>query len=592
MTAQTRIDALLAEAGAHRAAGRFAQAEALLREAVRLAPQSAAALTNHGLLLSDLGRHAEAADEQRAALALDAQFAPAWLNLALALQAAGDLAGAAAARERALQLDPRAPAALVQRGMAAQRAGRLTDAITAYRDALRQDAHLPEAWINLGTALQTCGDAPAARTALQQALALAPHDRRAASNLLMGGQYQAGLDSATLRADTQRAGALWGTATTPPAVQGPIGPGERLRVGYLSSDLCAHPVGWLLAPVLAAHDRAVLEVHVYAGRAAPPDAMTARLRAAAEHWHDIAGLDDAAAAALMRSHGLDLLVELGGHTEGSRLGVVALRPAPVQLSWLGWFASTGLAAVDAVVLGEALAPPGSEAFYTEPLERLPRPHFAYTPPPDAPAPAPPPSLRLGSVTFGSFNNPAKLSDATVALWSQLLRAVPGSQLVLKWSAFADPQLDAMTRNRFGAQAPRVQPRGASPHAQMLAEYGDIDIALDPHPFSGLLTTLEALAMGVPVLTLPGPRPVSRQTAAVLQAMGLDTLVAATPQAYIERAAALAADTATRSAWRSPGPQGLRERLAASSVGDGAGLARALEALYARRAAAHRSAAGA
>lgn len=590
MTAQGRLDALLAEAGAHRAAGRFAQAEALLREAVRLAPSSAAALTNHGLLLSDLGRHAEAATQQRAALAVDGHFAPAWLNLALALQGAGDLEGAAAARERALQLDPQAPAALVQRGMATQRAGRLTEAMAAYRDALSQDAQLPETWINLGTALQICGDAPAARSAFQQALTLAPHDRRAASNLLMGGQYQAGLDSATLRADAQRAGALWDTAAAPHAAARARGPADRLRIGYLSSDLCAHPVGWLLAPVLAAHDRAVVEVHVYAGRTAPPDALTARLRAAAEHWHDIAMLDDASAAALMRSHGLDVLVELGGHTEGSRLGVVALRPAPVQLSWLGWFASTGLAAVDAVVLGEALAPPGTEAFYTEPLERLPRPHFAYAPPPDAPPPAPPPSLRLGGVTFGSFNNPAKLSDATVALWSQLLRAVPGSQLVLKWAAYADPQLDAMTRNRFGAEAPRVQPRAASPHAQMLAEYGDIDVALDPHPFSGLTTTLEALAMGVPVLTLPGPRPVSRQSAAVLRAMGLDTLVAATPQAYIECAAALAADVVTRSAWRRPGPEGLRERMAASSVGDGAGLARALEALYARRVAAHRPAA--
>ena len=588
MTADERLAALLAEADAHQAAGRYAQAEALLREALLIAPQSFAVHTNHGLMLSRLGRHAEAVVQQRAALALAPDFAPAWLNLALALQAGGDLESAAAAREQALRLDPASPPALVQRALLSQAAGRLGEAVALYREALRHDDRLPEAWINLGTALLTTGDAAAARTAYEQALALAPHDRRAMSNLLMGGQYHAGLDSATLRVDACRADALWQAPQAPARAPRRRRPGERLRVGYLSSDLCAHPVGWLLAPVLAAHDRSAVEVHAYAARPGPGDTMTAQLRADTEYWHGIAALDDDAAAALMRSHGLDVLVELGGHTEGSRLGIVAQRPAPVQLSWLGYFGSTGLAAIDAVVLGEALAPVGAEAFYTEALDRLPRPHFAYAPPADAPLPTPPPSLLGGQVTFGSFNNPAKLSDSTVALWAQVLRAVPGSRLVLKWAAYADPMLDATTRNRFiaaGVEATRVQPRAASPHAQMLAEYGDIDIALDPHPFSGLLTTLEALAMGVPVLTLPGPRPVSRQTAAVLRAMGLDTLVAVTPQACIDCAVALADDTATRIAWRSPGPQGLRQRLAASAVGDGAGLARALETLYARRAAA-------
>jgi protein O-GlcNAc transferase len=574
----------LAEAGALRAAGRHDDAEALLRAALPTCPGSAVLLCNHGLLLSDLGRHTEAAAQQRAALALEPGLAAAWTNLALALQALGDGSGATQARARALELDPGSVAAKVQHGIALLAAGHLSHACTVFREALRVEPSLPETWIGLGQALQAQGDAPAARAAFEQAWALAPHERRAASNLLMGGQYHEGLDSATLRADAERAGALWRRpeAVAPPARQRV--PGERLRVGYLSSDLREHPVGWLLAPVLAAHDRGAIEVHVYDSTRAQADALTARLRASAEHWHEVAALTDAALAALMREHGLDVLVELGGHTEASRLDVVARRPAPVQLSWLGYFGSTGLEAVDAVLLGAALAPAGAEAFYTEPLERLVRPHFAYAPPADAPPLAPLPAG--GGVTFGSFNNPAKLSHGSVALWAQMLRAVPGSRLVLKWATYADPAVSAGVRNRFvgaGIDAQRVQTRPASPHREMLAEYADIDIALDPCPFSGLQTTLEALAMGVPVITMPGLRPVSRQTWAVLQALGLEGLAADTPQALVDVAVALAADVERRRLWRSPGPDGLRARLAASPVGDGVGLARLLEALYQRRA---------
>jgi predicted O-linked N-acetylglucosamine transferase (SPINDLY family) len=294
----------------------------------------------------------------------------------------------------------------------------------------------------------------------------------------------------------------------------------------------------------------------------------------------------------MRHAGIDVLVDLSGHTEHGRLGVVALRPAPVQLSWLGYFGSTGLPAVDAVVLGDALAPAGSEAFYTEALERVTGAHFAYAPPPYAPPVTAPPSTRNGTLTFGSFNNPAKFGDEVVQLWSAVLQAVPNSRLVLKWKTFADPGFARHTQQRFaacGVDPARVQARPATPHAQMLAEYGDIDVALDPFPFSGLISTLEALWMGVPVVTLPWQRPVSRQSLAVLRAIGLDRGIATTPRGYVAQAAALAADITTRTTWRSSGACGLRHRLSASPLADGRRLAGELEAIYRRQLDARRTA---
>ncbi|MBL8350849.1 MAG: tetratricopeptide repeat protein [Burkholderiaceae bacterium] len=576
--------ARLALAQQHRAAGDTALAEAVLRLAVVAAPRSAAALTNHGLLLYESGRPAEAAERHRAALALEPGLAAAWVNLALALRQLGDAAGAAAADQQALRLDPEQAAVHVNAGIALQAQGRLFDAIAAYRYALARDPHLTEGWINLGVALLGSGDVASARAALTQALRCAPRDRRAASNLLLAMQYDPTPAASELRQAAAHAGGLWPAAESLPFPRRRAG---RLRIGYLSGDFWQHPVGWLFAPLLAAHDRDAVEVHCFDHRRqpGPPDALAQQMRRDAEHWHEVASLDDPALGQRIRRHAIDVLVDLSGHTEHGRPGVLAQRAAPVQLSWLGWFASTGLAEVDAVVLGDRLAGPGAEAFFTEPLERLPGLHFVYQPPAYLPPFASSlPSQRMGVVSFGSFNNPAKLGDAAVALWSRVLLRVPASRLILKWASFADPAFAEHTRRRFaphGIGADRLELRPASPHAAMLAEYDEIDIAFDPFPFSGLQTTLEALCMGVPVLTLPWQRPVSRQTLAIVQSLGLPELAVDTPQEFVERAAALAADTERRAIWRSS----LRGRLLASPLAQATGLARALEAVYARRVAA-------
>lgn len=320
--------------------------------------------------------------------------------------------------------------------------------------------------------------------------------------------------------------------------------GRQLRVGYVSADLCQHTVGLFVKDVVATHDSARVSVFAYsAGQV--NDWVSADLRQSCV-LREVAKLEDAELAEQIHRDEIDVLVDLSGHTAGSRLTVFAYRPAPVQVSWLGYFATTGLPVMDAVLMDEWHAPPGAESTFVEQIVRLAGGRFCYTPVPFAPEEvAPPPSLQRDYVTFGCFNNTAKLNAEVLSLWTRILAAVPNSRLVLKWRTFEDSELRASMHQVFanaGISPDRVELRGASFHADLLKEYADIDIALDPFPFSGGLTSCEALWMGVPVVTWAQSRVVSRQTYAFLQAIGLPGLAAANQDAYIRIAVELAADS--------------------------------------------------
>src|SRR5581483_9494664 len=284
-----------------------------------------------------------------------------------------------------------------------------------------------------------------------------------------------------------------------------------------SADFARHPVGYLCASVLAAHRREAVRVYAYSGRAIE-DAMTVRIRDAVDVWCPTAGLDDAALAARIGADAIDVLVDLSGHTAGNRLGVFARKPAPVQATWIGYFNTTGLDAIDYLITDAANVPPAAERWFTEQVVRLPVGRFCYTPPDDAPAVAPPPSRTRGHITFGSFNNVSKITPGVVALWAAVARATPVSRLLLKWRSLGDARERERLLAAFaaaGLEPARLELRPYSPHTAMLAEYADVDIALDPFPFTGGLTSCEALWMGVPVITLPGTRAVSRQTLGLL-----------------------------------------------------------------------------
>jgi protein O-GlcNAc transferase len=302
------------------------------------------------------------------------------------------------------------------------------------------------------------------------------------------------------------------------------------------------------------------------------------LRRATKHWRTICNLPDGEVEAAIRNDGIDILVDLSGHVAANRLTVFGRRVAPVQVSYLGYVSTTGLAAMDYVLTDAVAAPAGSEPLFSEAVVRLPHGKYCYAPPAYAPTPDAPPSTRTGFCTFGSFNHVLKLGPDVIALWSMVLKAVPGSQLVLKWPALTEPHVRDRFIREFGAHgidSSRIVFRGFSSHEATLREYGDIDIALDPFPHCGGFTTCEALWMGVPVVTLPRDTPVSRQSVSLLSAMGLRNLIANSQAEYIAIASALAADASRLAMLRGS----LRPRMAASPLCDQQAFTGHLEAAF-------------
>lgn len=452
---------------------------------------------------------------------------------------------------------------------------RLCDAEVHYRQAIAWVPDLPEAHNNLGTVLREQGRLAEAHAAFERAVTLRPTYASAHSNLLFTLQYAPGQTAQGLGAAHQAWARQHLAGITPaPVSRFPARREGPLVVGLVSPDLYYHPVGVFLLPWLEHHDRSGLRLIAYSD-SRRDDPMTQRLRSHTHTWRPVAGLDDATVAQQIANDQVDILLDLAGHTAGNRLALFARRAASVQASWLGYSATTAVPAMDAVLMDAYTAPAGAEKHFTERLVQLEGLRFCYAPPAYAPTVAPAPALRNGHVTFGSFNNLAKVTPEVIETWATLLQAVPDARLVLKWKALGD----AVTRARFlaafaqyGIDITRIDCRGWSGHAHMLAEYGDIDIALDPFPFSGGLTSCDALYMGVPVLTLPGELPISRQTGSFLQALGLPDWVAASRTDYVARAVAQARQPDFLGHLRA----GLRERVLASRLCDGAAYARAIE----------------
>ena len=308
--------------------------------------------------------------------------------------------------------------------------------------------------------------------------------------------------------------------------------------------------------------------------------MTNRFREYADHWHDVASMDGRPLAERIRNDGIDILVDLSGHTANNRLQAFTWKPAPIQATWAGYVGTTGIAEIDYLISDPRQTPEGVEDDYVERIVRLRDCYVCYEPPPYAPPVGPLPALSSGCVTYGCFNNLAKIDEASIALWSTLLRDRGDRRLLLRTFALEVPRVRERLTARFEAHGIRPDQlilSPASPHPQLLDSYNAVDIALDPLAYSGGLTTLEALWMGVPVITLPGDRFCTRHSLAHLTAAGLTGLVAEDASGYLDRAEGLAADLDRLSSLRSK----LRERMAASPLCDAAGFTRTLEAAYRR-----------
>ena len=543
---------------------------------ITVKPGHAEAHANLGAALQEQGKSEEAVAACRRAIALRPDYAEGHANLGNALRDLGRYREAIAAYRRAIALRPDHAAAWSNLGHALREQGRLSEAVEACRQATILAPDFVLAQSNLGNALQDQGRLDDAAATFRHAMAIDPNNDAAHSNLLMCLHYATAPSRAALFEEAVAFGRRHAGRAMPGMARGPRD-GQPLRIGYVSADFRNHPVGYFLARVLAAHDPAAVEVYCYANHHAE-DAMTARLRASASQWRGIADLADTDAAALIRRDGIDILVDLAGHTAGNRPSLFALRPAPVQATWLGYFDTTGLPEIDYILADRFVAPDGEDQFFTETVWRLPDIYLCYEPHGIAIEPAPPPLLTNGFVTFGCFNNHAKTTAETMDVWAALLRRVDGARLFLKNRSLADPAVVETLVSRFAAHGiarERLILEGQSPLAAFLAAYHRVDIALDPFPFGGATTTAEALWMGVPLVTLRGERWVGRMSEAMLTMIGLEDLVAPDADAYVRTAAALANDTARLGRLHA----GLRHMLETSPFCDGPRFTRALEAAY-------------
>jgi len=521
---------------------RIKEAERAFRAAVRFAPGNAAALTSLANALYALGQLDEAYKSLTEAIEYDPSLADAHTLLGLVLQDAGRFEEAVASHRKALDLRPSA-GVLVNLGNTWRAMGKLDEAINAYRQALDKDPTLAQAWSNLGICLRDRSEHAAAQKALEKALEIRPKYLNAHTNLLIlkltDGRHTPKEVFAEHQVWEERyAKSLYEEIKPFPNEPDPK---KRLRIGYLSSDLRNHPIAYNVEPLLAGHDRKTTAVFIYSS-VVHEDETTLRIKSMVDGWCNLVGVDDRRAAEKIRADGIDILVLLGGHFDSGRLLVTALKPAPIIVSFHD-ITTSGLKTVDYLFSDTYLTPPGHPEHFTERLFKLPR-FYVFRPPENAPEVGPPPFRSSGSITFGSFNNPSKLTENMVEVWAEILKRVPGSRLFLKYrTAFANPgtqQRFADLFSRNGVDPARIQCAGHDlDMASHLAAYNHIDIALDPSPFNGSTTTRDALWMGVPVVTLAGEVMLSRAGAQTLSQVGLSDLIADTEESYILKAVQLA-----------------------------------------------------
>ncbi len=560
------------------AQGARAEAVAAFREAIRLKSDYAEAHYNLGTALDALDRPDEAAAAYRAAIAANPRLVEAHSNLGNALSAQGRLDEAIACFRQAVALEPNRPGLYYNLGNALSDRGALEDAAAAYRAAIGLKPDHADAHANLAIVLMNQGRIDEADAGFRHALGIAPDNADIRSNWLFCLNYKTDLSAEQILAAHRDWEVRHGTGTPHMIYANDRTPMRRLKIAYMSPDLRLHSVAYFLEPLLATHDRATVEITCYAD-VARPDHVTARLRALADRWISSVGMCDAALAARIQADGIDILVDCAGHTAHNRLRVLARKPAPVQATWLGYPNTTGLSAIDYRLVDAVTDPPGADVLASERLIRLPGGFLCYNGAGDAPEPAPPPCLASGVVTFGSFNNPAKLSPQTLDAWAALLGQMPDARLLLKGKPFVDQATRDLYIARLGERgiaAGRIELTGWIPgSAHHLAFYERVDIALDPFPYNGTTTTCEALWMGVPVIALRGKRHSGRVGASLLGQIGAGDWIAYSVDDYVARAAALAADPQYLRNLR----RDLRARVAASPLCDRVAFTRSIEAAY-------------
>lgn len=556
--------------------GKLEEAKSCFQKALQIRPTFAEAHANLGIIFRLLGCLEEAIASSHQALLLKPDYAEAHRNLGNAYWQQGKLDAAVGCYYRVLSLNPNYPAAHNDLGIALSSQGLLEEAVVHYQTALRLNPTFAEAYNNMGNALRYLariaeametyqealritpdypevhnnmasllmlqGRLPEAMNHYRQALRIKPDYAESHSNMLFYLNYDPEVDPDEVFAEHCRWGELHGRVPSSSARHdNDPSPERRLRIGYVSPDFRQHALIRFFEPVLANHDPAQVEIICYANVIAP-DSTTLRLRSLAHAWRSIWGRNDRQVAEQVRSDRIDILVDLAGHTANNRLTVFAHRPAPVQVTYLGYPNTTGLPVMDYKVTDAVLDPPGDPVRHTEELVRLPW-ICCFLPPENTPEITPLPALKTGRLTFGSLHNLAKLNAKVIDLWCRVLQGAPSTRLLIFRDGLVGDMREQLARQFTdrGIAADRLDLREGTIAPGYLGIYEEIDVALDVFPYSGSTTTREALWMGVPMLTLAGKCTAQRGSEGVLATLGLNDFVAATPEGFVSLGAKLPDD---------------------------------------------------
>jgi len=562
---------------AQAARGHGGEAVAAFREALALAPRYADAHVNLGNALLKRGDGIGAVECFRRALSIEPNLAAAHFNLGNALLAQNNAAAIDAYR-RAIALQPDLADAHMNLGVVLRRQGQAQAAVACFRRAIELRPDGAAAYDNLAGMLTEMGQLDEAMAASRRALELGPASAEAHSNLIFNLNFDASLGIAEHQAERRRWAARHADTLAPTVAPRPADhdPERRLRIGYVSAHFRAYAASYAFGGVLTQHDPTQFEIFCYSDTR-QADELTAIFRRAAQHWRDTADLGDAALAERITKDRIDILVDLVGHMNSHRLLVFARKPAPIQITAWGEPTGTGLTTMDYLFADPVLIPPAERSLFAEKIIDLPG-ALGYWTPEKLPAPGPLPACANGFVTFGSFNRRAKITPGVLQEWSAILRELPDARLVLKAKQFGDPAEQDLLRGEFaGAGMPieRVTFLGQTGRAEHFAAYRKLDLALDPFPHGGGMTTLDALAMGVPVITRTGRTIPSRLAASCLTVLGLTQFIAADAAGYVATAIAAARDLGALERLRAALP----DRLAHSPIGDARRYAAAVEDAY-------------
>lgn len=543
----------------------------IYQQVVVAVPSEFRAYYGLGNALRTQGKPDQAVDAYRRAIQLRPDYPEAHYSLGNALRDLGMTTEAAAEYEQSIALKPNYAEAHNNLGNVLREQGLAPQAIAHYLSALSIKPDFAECRSNLGNALKDMGDIAGAMASYRQALASNPALKEAHSNLIYAKQFLAGTTLAEILGDHME----WNRRYVAPAISRRFEhPLLRLspapRLGFVSGDFRQHPVGYFTVGVVEGLSKLGCSITCYANQR-EHDGITQRFQNASHVWRDCASLSDDELSECIFRDKIEILFDLTGHNERNRLMVFARKPAPIQITWAGYMATTGVETIDYIIADRHEIPEESRRYYTEKVIEMPYSFVCYDPPAYAPPVSPPPSSSNGHVTFGCFNLLGKISPSVVDVWCEILGRVPTARLMLKTKELNSAETKASLEKLFiqrGIAPQKIELVGGTSHLEHLKHYGKIDIALDPFPFSGSTTTLESLWMGVPVITLPGETFASRHSLSFLSTLGLMEMIALDKEHYVSMAEGIAKDLPRIARIRST----LRERFGSSPLCDAAGFA--------------------